>query len=210
MSAAPADPCTPTSATTRARRRARRGFGLAVSDTAALLAIVGARGNDGAFTLSSRGPYSNVRPVADVQQSFTTPIEAPLAVCYQAIADFDAYSRWSSPITQVRVIDRHPDGHARQVEFFVDMKLKTLRYVLEYRWESPDRLTWTMAEGDLEGIEGSYVFERLDDRRTQATCSQAVSLGFWVPGLLRRRLEQTALKQSVLEFKAEAERRVRA
>ena len=37
--------------------------------------------------------------------------------------------------------------------------------------------------------------------------SQAVSLGFWLPGLLRRTFEQTALRQSVLEFKREAERR---
>ena len=148
--------------------------------------------------------------MADVQQSFSTPIEAPAALCYEAIGDFDAYPGWSSPITQVNVLDRYPDGAARRVEFFIDMKLKTVRYVLEYTWEPPTRLSWTMVDGDLAGIEGSYVFEPDGNKRTNATCSQAVSLGFWVPGMLRRTLEQTALRQSVLEFKAEAERRAHA
>lgn len=145
--------------------------------------------------------------MADVQQSFSTPIEAPADLCYTAIADFEAYPRWSSPITETRVLDRHPDGMARRVEFFIDMKLKTVRYVLEYTWLPPHRLTWQYVDGDLQDIEGSYVFEPAGDGRTTATCSQAVSVGFWIPGLLRRTFEQTALRQSVLEFKAEAERR---
>ena len=59
------------------------------------------------------------------------PIEAPADLCYAAIADFDAYPTWSSPITQIAVLDRHPDGFARRVEFFLDMKLRVVRYVLE-------------------------------------------------------------------------------
>ena len=86
------------------------------------------------------------------------------------------------------------------------MKLRTVRYVLEYTWHPPNRLTWKMAEGDLADIEGSYVFEADGPDRTTATCSQAISLGFWVPSLILRPLEQTALRQSVLEFKTEAER----
>ncbi len=144
--------------------------------------------------------------MADVQQSFATPIEAPLAVCYAAIADFEAYPAWSSPITSITVLDRHPDGQARRVEFEVDMTLRTVRYVLEYTWHPPNRLTWKMTEGDLADIEGSYVFEADGPARTTATCTQGISLGFWVPSVILRPIEQTALRQSVLEFKAEAER----
>lgn len=145
--------------------------------------------------------------MADVQQSFTTPIVAPVDLCYAAIGDFESYPTWSSPIARIAVLDRHPDGQARRVEFVVDMKVGTVRYVLEYTWHPPNRLTWKMTEGDLADIEGSYVFEADGPDRTTATCSQAISLGFWVPSLILRPIEQTALKQSVLEFKAEAERR---
>lgn len=146
----------------------------------------------------------------DVQQSFTTPIAAPVDLCYAAIGDFEAYPTWSSPITSIAVLDRHPDGQARRVEFVVDMKVGTVRYVLEYTWYPPNRLTWKMTEGDLSDIEGSYVFEADGADGTTATCSQGISLGFWVPSLILRPIEQTALKQSVLEFKAEAERRAAA
>jgi hypothetical protein len=148
--------------------------------------------------------------MAEVQQSFSTPIDAPVALCYSAIGEFEAYPTWSSPITKIDVLDRHPDGQARRVEFEVDMKVGTVRYVLEYTWHPPNRLTWKMTEGDLADIEGSYVFETDGPTRTTATCSQAISLGFWVPSLILRPIEQTALKQSVLEFKAEAERRAAA
>ena len=147
--------------------------------------------------------------MADVQQSFATPIDAPLALCYTAIGDFEAYPTWSSPITSITVLDRHPDGQARHVEFVVDMKLRLVRYVLAYTWHPPNRLTWQMVEGDLADIEGSYVFAAEGPDRTTATCSQAISLGFWVPSLILRPLEQTALRQSVLEFKTEAERLAR-
>jgi len=145
--------------------------------------------------------------MADVQQSFSTAIEAPAHLCYAAIADFEAYPSWSSPITRIDVLERYEDGFARDVEFLLDMKLRTVRYVLRYVWNPPHHLSWTFVEGDVDDIVGSYVFEPLDGNRTKATCSQAVTLSFWVPGLIRRTLESTALRQSVLEFKAEAERR---
>ncbi|HEY2388180.1 MAG TPA: SRPBCC family protein [Candidatus Binatia bacterium] len=145
--------------------------------------------------------------MADVQQSFSTAIEAPADLCFAAIADFEAYPSWSSPITRIDVLDRYEDGFARSVEFLLDMKLRTVRYVLRYIWNPPHHLSWTFVEGDVDDIVGSYVFEPLDGNRTKATCSQAVTLSFWVPGLIQRTLESTALRQSVLEFKAEAERR---
>jgi uncharacterized membrane protein len=148
--------------------------------------------------------------MADHQQSFSTPIDAPVDLCYAAIADFESYPSWSSPVSKITVLDRHPDGRARRVEFVVDMKLREVRYVLEYTWHPPNRLTWKMTEGDLADIEGSYVFETDGAGKTNATCSQAISLGFWVPSLVLKPIEQTALRQSVLEFKAEAERRAHA
>lgn len=160
--------------------------------------------------LRSRFPFSTVPRVPEVAQSFTTEIAAPADLCYRAIADFETYPSWSSPITEIAVLDRHPDGMARRVEFFIDMKLKTVRYVLEYAWEPPHRLRWHFVDGDLEDIVGSYEFVPSGPGATTATCSQAVTLGFWIPAFIQRTFEHTALRQSVLEFKAEAERRAGA
>ena len=92
------------------------------------------------------------------------------------------------------------------VEFFVDAKVKTIRYVLEYTYRKPSQLAWHSIDGDVESIEGIYRFRKLGPNRTEATCRQEISLGFWLPGPLRRLAERTALAQSVAEFKDYAER----
>ncbi len=141
------------------------------------------------------------------EQEFTAQIEAPVTACFETITDFDAYPKWSSPVERTVVVERYPDGLARLVEFLLDMKLRTVRYVLEYCYEPPRRLEWRSVDGDIEAISGSYVFEPVGRAGTRATCRQAVSLGFWIPGPIRSALEKQALRTSVLEFKTEVERR---
>lgn len=145
--------------------------------------------------------------MAETRQSFTTDIDATPGECFEAIVDFAEYPNWSSVITRAAVVEHHPDGLPHRVEFELDMTIRTVRYVLDYDYAPPARLTWKYVEGDVEDVQGAYAFESLPKGRTRATCEQAVSLGFWVPGPIRRIAEQKALKDSVLEFKAEVERR---
>lgn len=139
--------------------------------------------------------------MAETRQSFATEIEAPPEACYAAIVDFPSYPSWSSVITSAEVVDRHPGGLARRVAFELDMTIRTVRYTLEYAHEPPRRMTWKLVEGDVAGVEGAYTFEPAGAGRTRTTCEQAVSLGFWIPGPIRRIAEQKALRDSVLEFK---------
>jgi ribosome-associated toxin RatA of RatAB toxin-antitoxin module len=143
----------------------------------------------------------------ETRQSFSTEIDATPGECFAAIVDFPEYPNWSSVITTTHVLDTDADGLPRTVEFELDMKIKTIRYVLEYAYERPGRVTWKLVEGDVADVEGAYTFEPAGRKRTKATCEQAVSLGFWLPGPIRRIAEQKALRDAVLEFKAEVERR---
>jgi len=148
--------------------------------------------------------------MAEADQSFTTDVDAGIDQCCAALLDFERYPQWSGPTTAVRILERDADGRARQVEMTLDMKIRNVRYVLEYSYDLPARAEWHLVEGDVAGVEGSYTFEQIDHTHTRATCRQTVDLGFWVPGPLRRLIERQALRDSVLEFKAEAERRSRA
>ena len=140
------------------------------------------------------------------EQVFETEVKASVRHCFATITDFESYPEWFSTIQNINVLDRYRNGLAKRVEYRIDMKLKSVRYVLAYEYEKPTRLTWKAVDGDLEAIEGAYDFEKLGARLTRARCRQAVSLGFWVPGPIRGLLEQRALKQAVLEFKAAAEK----
>ena len=61
----------------------------------------------------------------------------------------------------------------------------------------------------MKDVEGSYEFAEAGSR-TKATCTQAIDIGFWVPGPIRRPFEQKALRDSVEEFKVAVESRGRA
>jgi ribosome-associated toxin RatA of RatAB toxin-antitoxin module len=139
-------------------------------------------------------------------QEFSTEVHASVAQCFATITDFERYPQWFSTIQRSKILSRYPSRLAKQVEYHIDMKLKTVRYVLEYEYDEPAQLTWKSVDGDIEAIEGSYCFAKLGSTRTRATCRQAVAFGFWVPGPLRSLMERQALKQAVLEFKAAAEK----
>ncbi len=139
------------------------------------------------------------------EQKFSTEIAASVDQCFATITDFERYPDWFSSIERSRVLEHYPDGLAKRVEFHIDMKLKTIRYVLEYCYDKPTHLTWKAVDGDIDAVAGDYRFEKLGARSSRATCRQSVSLGFWVPGPIRKLIERQALQQSVLEFKAAAE-----
>ncbi len=139
------------------------------------------------------------------EQEFSTEVAASVQQCFATITDFESYPEWFSSIEGTTVLERDRGGLGKRVEYHIDMKLRTIRYVLEYKYDKPTRLTWKSVDGDVDAIEGVYVFEKLGPRLTRATCRQAVSLGFWMPGPVRALVERQALKQSVLEFKAAAE-----
>jgi ribosome-associated toxin RatA of RatAB toxin-antitoxin module len=146
----------------------------------------------------------------DAAQQVSLEIDASQAQCFAAILEFERYPEWSSAIESARILERNKAGVGRIVEFHIDMKIRSVRYVLEYAYKEPTDLTWHSIEGDVESIEGSYHFRKLGPSRTEAICRQEIQLGFWLPGPLRRLAERTALRQSVAEFKADVERRVAA
>lgn len=147
--------------------------------------------------------------MSEFSQTYSTQVAAPVDVCFEVLTDFEAYPRWSSPITSCRVLERHPDGLPKRVEFQLDMTIKVIRYVLEYTYDRPRGATWKLVEGDVKDVVGSYTFEAAAGT-TRASCTQEIDLGFWLPGFLKRPFEQKALRDSVEEFRKAAEDAARA
>ena len=133
-------------------------------------------------------------------------IEAPIAACYEAIADFESYPDWQSAVERVEVLERDGSGRGTLVEVHVDAKLRRVRYRLDYRHEPPARLWWEFVEGDgVEAIEGEFAFERLGERRTRAVYRLGVDPGVPVPGLIARRLTAGVMRGSVTDLKRRVE-----
>ncbi|RMD82453.1 MAG: hypothetical protein D6815_09205 [Candidatus Dadabacteria bacterium] len=143
------------------------------------------------------------------RQSHTEIIEAPIEVCFETITDFEKYPDWFTGIEQAVVERADPDRCLWTVRYRLHMVVKTISYTLSYEGKRPEWLAWSLERGDVKAIEGSYAFKRLEPTRTEATCTQAVDVGFWIPGPLRRTFERTALADSVRQFKEAAEARAK-
>lgn len=145
--------------------------------------------------------------MSDTRKTHSAEIEADVEDCIATLTDFESHPRWSTPVLRARILSCDERGRGRNVAFELDMRIRRLGYVLEHTYDLPRRISWSLVEGDLASVRGSYEFEPTGPGRTRATCTQNVNLGFWVPGPLRRMFEEQALADAVAEFKQECERR---
>ena len=137
----------------------------------------------------------------------TEVISAPLELCFDVLVDFKHYPDWFGMIQNSRIIESDVAAGTWTVEHTLNAIVRTIRYTLAYQSKRPRELTWKMVAGDLAAIVGSYELVQLEPGLTEATCTQALDIGFWVPGPLRRIFEQSALTDSVREFKKAVEER---
>ncbi|MDG2307369.1 MAG: SRPBCC family protein [Candidatus Binatia bacterium] len=145
--------------------------------------------------------------MAEAPQEYEVEIAANIDGCIEVLTDFEQYPVWSSPILEAKILTQHPDGRAHHVGFALDMRIRTLRYTLAYEYDLPSQISWSLLEGDLTNVSGSYRLEGTPQGHVIATCRQEIDLGFWVPGAIRRMAERQALRDSVLEFKTQAEQK---
>jgi ribosome-associated toxin RatA of RatAB toxin-antitoxin module len=141
-------------------------------------------------------------------QSHTEVVHAPIRVCFDTIVDFARYPDWFSGITAAHVEQADPDAGLWTVRYELNMVIKTISYTLSYQSQRPTELHWHLARGDVKDVKGNYLFTRLEDDLTEAECTQAIDIGFWIPGPIKRGFEKSALGDSVREFKKAAEQRV--
>ncbi len=140
-------------------------------------------------------------------QTHTEVIRAPIDLCFETLVDFPRYPDWFRVIRSARVEDANAAAGRWTVRFELDAILKTIQYTLAYESVRPNRLTWKMTGGDLKAIEGEYQMVELEPGLTEATCTQSIDVGLWIPGMVRRAFEQSAVQDSVREFKQAAEAR---
>jgi hypothetical protein len=127
--------------------------------------------------------------------------------CFDAVVDYESVARWQSAANEVIVHDRYPDGLGRTVEWVVDLKLRVVRYTLEYRYEPGHRAWWEFVDGDVaKDIEGEYLIEPADGGSI-VTYRLGIDPGVPLPGLIVRRVGNELMRRSVRDLKAEVERR---
>ncbi len=66
---------------------------------------------------------------------------------WEVVADYEAYSGFVPSVKRTRVV--HADKGVKDVEYEVDLGVKTIKYTLRHLEHAPSRMTWSLLKGDM-------------------------------------------------------------
>jgi len=132
-------------------------------------------------------------------------IKAPIERVFEVISDFENYPKFLDEMEATEVVKRGKRStHAR----FTAKLAMPIRYTLDFRMKAPDRMDWSLVEGDfMEGNDGSWELTSLEPNLTDATFTMEVKFPFWVPSSMAEGTLKSGLPGMMKGFKREAERR---
>ncbi len=112
----------------------------------------------------------------------------------KVLLDFESYPKWMSGVDSIEVLERDSKKRGKKVRFVIDAIVRKISYVLEYNYrDKQNRIDIGFVEGDLDDCNSYYLFEPLDDNRTEVTYHYDVK--YTLPAALRGPLTKKLLKQ---------------
>ena len=132
-------------------------------------------------------------------------IDASAEDIFGVATDLESYPEWNANIKRVEVKARTEDGLPSEVWMEVDAKLKIISYTIGYDYtNAPQSFSWSLIEGEVKELEGSYKFDEFDDV-TEVTYEMKVDPGFPIPKLLKRQAEKQIARGALEDLKKRVE-----
>jgi uncharacterized membrane protein len=112
-----------------------------------------------------------------ISGSSTAEIDAPLDHVWKLVEDVPAAPEWQGGLKGMHALEHDADGHATLCQSENDAKVRTVKSIVRFIYEGPNRLSWRQEKGDLKSVEGSWELEDLGGDRTRATYAIEADLG---------------------------------
>lgn len=134
-------------------------------------------------------------------------IDAPQQAIWDVLVDFESYPSWARDIKETRVVATDADGRPAEVLYRAAAMGRSTTYTLRYDWSSaPDRLGWSLAEGDImRALDGAYEF-RADGDATDVTYHLSVDLKIPLPAFVKRRAEARIVSTALRSLRSHVTR----
>jgi carbon monoxide dehydrogenase subunit G len=123
--------------------------------------------------------------MANLTGSSTAEIEAPLERVWSLVADVERAPEWQGGLKELTVLERDGEGRAVLCESQSDAKVRTIKSIVRFEYEDPERLTWRQEKGELKSVDGRWELIDVGGGRTRATYSLEVDLGRMLGMVLR-------------------------
>jgi coenzyme Q-binding protein COQ10 len=74
-------------------------------------------------------------------------VDVPVERFWEIVADYDAYASFVPSVKRTRVV--HVEKGVKDVEYEVDLGVKTIKYTLRHLEHAPSKMTWSLVKGDM-------------------------------------------------------------
>ena len=74
-------------------------------------------------------------------------VDVPVEAFWKVVADYEAYPGFVPSVKKTRVV--RTDKGVKDVEYEVDLGVKTVKYTLRHLEHAPTRMTWSLLKGDM-------------------------------------------------------------
>lgn len=137
----------------------------------------------------------------------STLVNAPPAVVYGVVTDFERYMDWVGDLKRIDVLERDANGRPLEVEFRAAAFGRSTTYTLHYDYSrAPELLAWHQSRGDLTStLNGQYRFEPAPGG-TLLTYDLEVEMSVPIPSFIKSRAAHRIQDQALRELKSQAER----
>src|ERR1700752_2423510 len=107
--------------------------------------------------------------MAVITGSSSAVVDAPIEECWAVVEDVPSAPEWQNGLIQMDVIERDEQGRALVWDALSAAQLRKVHTRVRFTYEQPTRLSWSMVEGELDSLEGSWELEDIGGGRTNWT-----------------------------------------
>jgi ribosome-associated toxin RatA of RatAB toxin-antitoxin module len=143
--------------------------------------------------------------VAGYSASKTVAVDASAQACFDALADLDSMPEWQSSLKEINVEERDAEGRGTVVEYALDAKVRTVRYRLRLTYDEPSRIGSEYLDGDFKNLEAEWRFEPAAYDKTNVTLDIVLDPGRFVPGPVRKIVQDVVLNRSLNDLRKRVE-----
>ncbi len=134
----------------------------------------------------------------------TVQIDAAPSACFAVLTDYDRMPEWQSRVVESRVLSTDEAGRASEVQYAIDVTLRTVHYRLAHSYDAPGFIGSRYLGGDFRDFAGDYHLQT-SGPGTHVTFHLRIDPGLRLPGPIVRMLNEAVMGRALQDLKRRVE-----